>query len=78
MGPGTSSYPYAVSTHTGRRRAAGQVQCDPVLERAGGTPPAQVAASKTPTLTTVWRIADGFETQPSDLLAHAERLSGEA
>lgn len=31
-------------------------------------------AAKTPTLKTVWRIADGFETQPSDLLARAERL----
>lgn len=31
-------------------------------------------ATKTPTLKTVWRIADAFETQPSDLLARAERL----
>jgi transcriptional regulator with XRE-family HTH domain len=31
-------------------------------------------AAKTPTLSTVWRIADGFETQPSELLARAERL----
>lgn len=31
-------------------------------------------AAKTPTLKTVWRIADAFETRPSDLLAHAERL----
>ena len=29
---------------------------------------------KTPTLGTVWRIADAFETQPSYLLAQAERL----
>lgn len=29
---------------------------------------------KTPTLGTVWRIADAFETQPSHLLARAERL----
>jgi transcriptional regulator with XRE-family HTH domain len=27
-----------------------------------------------PTLGTVWKIADGFETRPSDLLARAERL----
>jgi transcriptional regulator with XRE-family HTH domain len=31
-------------------------------------------AVKTPTLATVWRIADAFGTQPSDLLARAERL----
>lgn len=31
-------------------------------------------AQKTPTLTTVWRIADAFETRPSDLLARTERL----
>lgn len=31
-------------------------------------------AVKTPTLKTVWRIADAFETQPSDLLTRAERL----
>jgi transcriptional regulator with XRE-family HTH domain len=31
-------------------------------------------ASKTPTLGTVWKIADAFETQPSYLLARAERL----
>lgn len=30
-------------------------------------------ADKTPTLTTLWRIADGFETQPSDVLRRAER-----
>lgn len=35
-------------------------------------------AIKTPTLRTVWRIADGFETQPSDLLERAERLASEA
>lgn len=34
-------------------------------------------AAKTPTLTTVWRIADAFETRPSDLLARAERLATE-
>jgi len=32
--------------------------------------------TKSPTLGTVWRIADAFETQPSDLLARAERLEG--
>lgn len=31
-------------------------------------------ATKTPTLKTVWRIADAFETQPSYLLVRAERL----
>ena len=31
-------------------------------------------AIKTPTLGTVWRIADALETKPSDLLARAERL----
>jgi len=31
-------------------------------------------AAKTPTLTTLWRIADGFGTRPSDLLSRAERL----
>lgn len=31
-------------------------------------------ATKTPTLKTVWRIADAFETQPSYLLIRAERL----
>jgi transcriptional regulator with XRE-family HTH domain len=35
-------------------------------------------ATKTPTLGTVWRIADAFETQPSDLLARAERLMDNA
>jgi transcriptional regulator with XRE-family HTH domain len=29
---------------------------------------------KVPTLSTVWRITDAFETVPSDLLARAERL----
>lgn len=31
---------------------------------------------KNPTLDIIWRIADGFETKPSDLLARAERLLG--
>jgi transcriptional regulator with XRE-family HTH domain len=31
-------------------------------------------AVKTPTLRTVWRIADGLKTRPSDLLTRAERL----
>ncbi len=31
-------------------------------------------AAKTPTLTTLWRIADGFEIRPSELLARTERL----
>jgi transcriptional regulator with XRE-family HTH domain len=31
-------------------------------------------AVKTPTLGTVWRIAEAFETRPSDLLARAERI----
>jgi transcriptional regulator with XRE-family HTH domain len=35
-------------------------------------------AAKTPTLTTIWRIADGFGTQPSTLLARAERLLDQA
>jgi transcriptional regulator with XRE-family HTH domain len=35
-------------------------------------------AAKVPTLTTVWKIADGFKTRPSDLLARAERLLNEA
>jgi len=30
--------------------------------------------TKSPTLGTVWKIADAFKTQPSDLLARAERL----
>jgi transcriptional regulator with XRE-family HTH domain len=34
-------------------------------------------AVKTPTLATLWRIADGFETQPSELLARTERLLDE-
>lgn len=33
--------------------------------------------AKSPTLGTVWKIADGFETQPSDLLERAERLLAE-
>jgi len=35
-------------------------------------------AAKTPTLRTLWRIADAFETRPSDLLARAERLADES
>lgn len=31
-------------------------------------------AAKTPTLNTVWRIADGLGTRPSQLLARAERI----
>lgn len=34
-------------------------------------------AIKTPTLRTVWRIADALETPASALLARAERLSNE-
>lgn len=34
-------------------------------------------AVKVPTLRTVWKIADAFETHPSDLLARAERIRGE-
>jgi len=30
--------------------------------------------AKSPTLGTVWKIADAFKTRPSDLLARAERL----
>lgn len=33
-------------------------------------------ADKVPTLTTVWRIADGLETKPAELLARTERLLG--
>jgi transcriptional regulator with XRE-family HTH domain len=33
---------------------------------------------KSPTLSTLWRISDGFETQPSALLSRAERLADEA
>lgn len=33
--------------------------------------------AKSPTLGTIWKIADAFETQPSDLLARAERLTDE-
>jgi XRE family transcriptional regulator, regulator of sulfur utilization len=32
---------------------------------------------KNPTLEMIWKIADGFETTPSDLLARAERLLAE-
>jgi transcriptional regulator with XRE-family HTH domain len=35
-------------------------------------------AAKVPTLTTVWKIADGFETRPSELLRRAERLLDKA
>jgi transcriptional regulator with XRE-family HTH domain len=35
-------------------------------------------ADKVPTLTMLWRIADGLGTRPSDLLKRAERLAGEA
>lgn len=31
-------------------------------------------ATKSPTLKTIWRIADSFELQPSDLLSRAEKL----
>jgi transcriptional regulator with XRE-family HTH domain len=34
-------------------------------------------AVKAPTLTTVWRIADGLGTRPSKLLARAERILDE-
>jgi len=34
-------------------------------------------AAKVPTLTTLWRIADGFGTRPSELLARTEQLAGE-
>ena len=33
-------------------------------------------AAKTPNLKTLWRIADGFGTQPSELLARVERILG--
>ena len=32
-------------------------------------------AVKVPTLSTVWKIADGFETRPSELLRQVERLA---
>lgn len=32
---------------------------------------------KNPTLGTIWKIADGFDIRPSDLLARAERLLDE-
>jgi transcriptional regulator with XRE-family HTH domain len=35
-------------------------------------------ASKTPTLKTLWRIADGFDTLPSELLARAEEILEQA
>jgi transcriptional regulator with XRE-family HTH domain len=31
-------------------------------------------ATKSPTLRTVWRIADGLDTRPSELLKRAEQL----
>jgi transcriptional regulator with XRE-family HTH domain len=31
-------------------------------------------ALKSPTLNTVWRLADGLDTKPSQLLARAEKL----
>lgn len=31
-------------------------------------------AAKVPTLTTIWKLADGLDTTPSELLARAERL----
>lgn len=31
-------------------------------------------ADKVPTLTTIWKIADALDTQPSELLTRAERL----
>ncbi len=34
-------------------------------------------ADKVPTLTTVWKIADGFGTRPSELLKRAEHLVDE-
>jgi transcriptional regulator with XRE-family HTH domain len=33
-------------------------------------------ATKSPTLKTVWKIADALEVQPSELLTRAERLLG--
>lgn len=33
-------------------------------------------ATKSPTLRTVWKIADALEIRPSDLLARAEQLIG--
>lgn len=35
-------------------------------------------AIKVPTLKTLWRIADGLDTQPSELLARAERILEES
>jgi XRE family transcriptional regulator, regulator of sulfur utilization len=34
-------------------------------------------AAKVPTLTTLWRIADGFGTRPSEILERTEQLAGE-
>jgi transcriptional regulator with XRE-family HTH domain len=33
-------------------------------------------ADKVPTLTTLWKLADGFDTRPSELLARTEQLAG--
>jgi transcriptional regulator with XRE-family HTH domain len=33
-------------------------------------------ALKSPTLKTIWRLADGLNTKPSQLLARAEKLLG--
>jgi transcriptional regulator with XRE-family HTH domain len=33
-------------------------------------------ALKSPTLNTIWRLADGLNTKPSQLLARAEKLLG--
>jgi transcriptional regulator with XRE-family HTH domain len=35
-------------------------------------------AAKTPTLTTIWKIANGLETRPSELLTRAERILDQA
>lgn len=34
-------------------------------------------ATKSPTLNTVWKIAEALKTQPSELFARAEKLLGE-
>lgn len=33
---------------------------------------------KNPTLETLWRISDGLDTHPSELLARTERIAGKA
>lgn len=33
-------------------------------------------AAKVPTLTTIWKLADGLDTTPSELLARAEHMVG--